>query len=524
MYEKVPDSNYLLNAFNKIKHRGPDNSNLIKINDICIGTHRLSIINTSESGNQPLELEKTYLICNGQIYNYKELSVLHNININNIRSDVDIILHMYNKNIPINEICKQLDGDFSFILYDSIYDKIYVSRDCIGVRPLFYGLNKNNKIIAYASEMKALINLSEILTIKVFPPGMLFDDDNNNFINYIDIYDSNFIVKNTISKLNIKDIQNNIYNLLKKAVIKRIDESDRPVAFLCSGGLDSSIILCIAKEYLDSKNRELHVFSIEFDDDRSNSDDSFYCKRLTEILKVKYTPIKFNINDIKHNLENIIYQVESYDPNTIRASIPMYMLAKYLKENTNYKVFLSGEGADELYCGYNYFNQAKNADDIEAETKRLIKNIHMFDILRADRCFNSQGLEIRVPFLDKIFTKLSLGINGLLRGFVNQTEKHILRESFKNKYPALTMARIIDRQKERMSDGCGFSYVPQLLNYCQELNGSKSTNLESKEICEKEYYKSIFMKYYPFSYDVIIKRDLPKWSIQTDKNANLLVI
>jgi asparagine synthase (glutamine-hydrolysing) len=222
-------------------------------------------------------------------------------------------------------------------------------------------------------------------------------------------------------------------------------------------------------------------------------------------------------------LENVIYQIESYDPNTIRASIPMYLLSKYLKENTDYKVFLSGEGADELFCGYNYFNQAINDIDIENETKRLIKNIHMFDVLRADRCFNSQGLEIRVPFLDKDFVRFSLGINGFLRGFINKTEKYLLRDTFKDKYPILSTSRIIDRQKERMSDGCGFSYVPQLLNYCLTLQNKICNDLTSKEIYEKEYYKNIFDNYYKYD-NVIIKRELPKWSIQNDKNANLLVI
>jgi len=523
LYYKGKDEN-IDSAFNKIEHRGPDNSTFVNKQNLFIGTHRLSIINTSEIGNQPLKMKSddkdVFLICNGQIYNYKSLSIKYNIDLKDIRSDVDIILHLYIKGIKMDVICKELDGDFAFVLIDE--NEVYVARDCIGVRPLFYGINLDNKIISYASEMKSLENLNEIKEIKVFPPGYLYNKE--HFSSYINLDDSNLIIRNTVSKLSTDEIQNIIYNLLKKAVIKRIDESDRPVAFLCSGGLDSSIILCIAKEYLDSKNRKLHAFSIEFQDDRSNSDDAIYCKMLTSLLNVEYTAVKFDINDVKNNLEKVIYQIESYDPNTIRAALPMYLLSKYLKENTKYKVFLSGEGADELYCGYNYFNQAQTKNDIEVETNRLIKNIHMFDVLRADRCFSSQGLEIRVPFLDKDFVRFSLGIDGLLRGFKKYTEKYLLRETFRKNYPELTTSRIIDRQKERMSDGCGFSYVPQLLNYCTYLKNDKnnSYNLEKKEQYEKEYYKKIFDLYYRHE-DIIIKRELPKWSIQNNKSSNLLI-
>lgn len=163
----------------------------------------------------------------------------------------------------------------------------------------------------------------------------------------------------------------------------------------------------------------------------------------------------------------------------------MYLLSKYLRENTTYKVFLSGEGADEIFCGYNYFKQARTSNEIENETSRLIKNLHVFDVLRADRCFNSHGLEIRVPFLDKDFLKFTMGLDGLSRSFINNTEKFLLRQSFRYKYPTLISTRIIDRQKERMSDGCGFSYVPQLLHYCSENSVTQNLDLVSKENLER---------------------------------------
>jgi asparagine synthase (glutamine-hydrolysing) len=498
----------ILDNFNKIKHRGPDNTSYKIINNKFLGVHRLSIINQSETGNQPFELNGVYLICNGQIYNYIDLANKYDIDVSIIRSDVDIILHLYNKFIDnIHQLVNLLDGDFAFVIYDSNLDVLYISRDIVGVRPLFYSKNLlDNNIISVSSEIKGLTN-SENVNIFVYEPSKLIKYD----FKYNIINECNYVEECQ---------EENIVYLLKKAVEKRIENSERPVAFLCSGGLDSSIILCIANEYLKNQNKELHVFTIKYVDKNGNcnSEDDFYCNKLVQLLNVKFTSLTYNFDDVKNNIDNVIYQTETYDPNTVRTSIANYLFAKKIKELYDYKVFLSGEGADELFCGYLYFNQTKDSSEINKESNRLVKNIHMFDILKADRCFNAFGLEVRVPFLDKNFITYVKSIDGHFKAFTNSIEKNLLRVAFKKEYPVLTEARIIDRPKERFSDGVSFSYVPDLLNYCSNYESSK---LSVKENSEKIYYKTIFNKYYPNLEHVIINRVLPDWCLNLKEVVNI---
>jgi asparagine synthase (glutamine-hydrolysing) len=497
----------ILNNFDKLKHRGPDNSTYKIINNKFIGTHRLSIINQSEIGNQPFELNGVYLICNGQIYNYIELAKKYDIDTSVIRSDVDIILHLYDKFINnMYQLVNLLDGDFAFIIYDSNKDILHISRDIVGVRPLFYSTNSNKNIISVSSEIKGLTNSADV-NIFVYEPSKLitYDFKNNirNECNYVEACQEEYIL-----------------HILRKAVIKRIENSERPVAFLCSGGLDSSVILCIANEYLKTQDKELHVFTLKYVDKNgnSNSEDEFYCKKLVELLNVKFTTITYNFEDVKNIIDKVIYQTETYDPNTIRTSIANYLLAKKIKETTDYKVFLSGEGADELFCGYLYFNQTNDGTEINNESDRLIKNIHMFDILKADRCFNAFGLEVRVPFLDKELITYVKSIDGKFKAINNSIEKNLLRLACKKEYPVLTEARIIDRPKERFSDGVSFNYVPDLLNYCSNYTSSV---LSVKEHDEKNYYKTIFDKYYSKLDHVIINRALPQWCINLKEVVNI---
>lgn len=567
--------------FEHIKHRGPDNSTYKVVGDKFMGTHRLSIINQSETGNQPFELNGVYLICNGQIYNYLELKERFNIKAE-MRSDVDIILHLYEiyKN-EMHVLCDLLDGDFAFVLYDSNTNLVHVARDMVGVRPLFYSRSKETgHLVSVGSEVKSLMN-DEKVDIQVFKPARLFSFDFNtnqivNDLNYIEkcqkpIVKAVAVVEDTTPLFTsnpFMEFINNSYKnepkypeelimkevvrLLKQSVIKRIDNSERPVAFLCSGGLDSSIVLCIANEYLKTQNRDMHVFTIKYADKAGNSysEDGFYANQLIELLnlnsehKIKFTSLTYNNDDVKEYLETVIRQTETYDPNTVRTSIANYMLAKKIKEQTDYKVFLSGEGADELFCGYVYFKQSKEPEQLNEESKRLIDNIHMYDVLKADRCFNAFGLEVRVPFLDKEFIQYVYSLEGNYKMFYNSIEKFLLREAFKEEYPVLVQSRIIDRPKERFSDGVSFSYVPDLLNYCNEkakctcdyvnrklnLEGlapdvanalknykhkctCKKQDLASKEISEKNYYKELFNIYYPNLEHIISNREMPEWCV-----------
>ena len=505
-----------VSRFMSLQHRGPDNSGSVQVGDRFFGAHRLAIINPTPVGNQPFELNGCILICNGQIYNYRELAVRFGIDVTALRSDVDIILHLYIALAgDMQQVIHMLDGDFAFVLYDSDAGLMHIGRDIVGVRPLFWVRGPDQQqVVAVASELKALVGLGAAPTdTQVFPPGNLYTFESSMGFG-------------TLTDYTEVGRDSRIVELLRGAVERRIDNSDRPVGFLCSGGLDSSIILCLAHEYLQREvaaggreaMREMQVFSMQYE---GQSDDAFYCKKLVGLLDppVKYTPITYTLEDVKGCLEAVIVQTETYDPNTVRTSVANYLLAKRLRESTDAVVFLSGEGADELFCGYLYFNQLIAGAEVEAEvgaminreSDRLVANIHMFDILKADRCFGAFGLEVRVPFLDKQFMEYVRGLEGGLKGFVNHTEKHLLRNAFKRVFPALVEARIIDRPKERFSDGVSYSYVPDLLRYCAEAEGEPSAQLSLREAAERKHYRGIFDRYYPELSHVIAERSMPAW-------------
>ena len=217
----------------------------------------------------------------------------------------------------------------------------------------------------------------------------------------------------------------------------------------------------------------------------------------------------------------MIVAIESYDVNTVRAAIPMYLLAKWIAENTKYKVILSGEGADELFLSYNYGRLAKNSEAAAQECKRLIRNLHQFDLLRAERCFAAHGLELRVPFLDQKVVKYLLGIDGKYKFFRDGEEKWLLRDSFRmcDGFEPLKQSRVIERQKERMSDGVGFSWVPRLIEnaektiHNEELSGLDTLYpYRTPKSKEELLYRRIFERYYPGQARVIMERVLPEWA------------
>jgi asparagine synthase (glutamine-hydrolysing) len=602
-YNLINNKEEILSYFNKIQHRGPDNSSYSIIDEHFFGCHRLSVININEDGNQPLTLNNIVLICNGQIYNYLELAKEHDIQVSQLRTDVDIILHLYVKGISMIDICAMLDGVFAFVLYDIAEKRHFVARDPIGVRPLFWSRDNNGNLDVVCSEIKGIKTQNKI---NVFPPSHIYDSLKNEVVEYFTFEKSeeekrkedevefarneeakkrelvdltiktSTLIKDYIlnskeieelekyiqtrfshepltTKINNnqelqfsgiesfpeeKEIKNNIYNLLENAVIKRIKNSDRPVAFLCSGGIDSSIIFCIAREYMKKEGRKIHVFSMEYSTgilNQGKSFDAFYAQMLMNEYRndpdIDYTPVKFDWEDVKKIINQMPQILETYDPNTIRASIPMYYLAKFLKENTDYKIFLSGEGADELFMGYNYFSYVEgNTEErnklANMESMRLIKNLHMFDVLRADRTFNANGLELRVPFLDKDLVKYVVNLPGKYKLPRKGVEKYLLRETVRTRFIELIFSHVLDRQKERFSDGCGSSYVPQILNYVANVDEEvDSISLSKKEHREKTYYQSLFNEYYGAeNRDLIVKRILPDFckSKENVKDNNLL--
>lgn len=520
----------VISAFEKLHHRGPDFSD-IKVygakQQHVIGFHRLSVINPTSAGNQPFEENNLLSICNGQIYNYRSLAKDLGIDVKSLKSDCEVILQLFvsatQRMSP--ELLRKLDGDFAGVIVDTAQDVVHAFRDPVGVRPLFYGINTTDKVIAFASEAKGLMTLPDVTKVFVFPPGHLFSSESNEFIDYTDIYQQNA----NVARHDKRDAQMNINRLFTEAVRKRVEHTQRPLAFLCSGGLDSSLVITLAQQMLRNRDMislenhrserenskiepsfsgDIHAFSVEYKDPGSQSPDSFYARLLLQQAGIKHTVVRYDKTDVVKALPKVIEALETYDPNTIRAAIPMYMLAKYIAENTDYKVLLSGEFADELFAGYNYFRLGPDGASVTEETMRLVKNIHMFDCLRADRCFAAYGLEIRVPFADKDLLRYVFSISGDLKKPQHGVEKALLRESFQE-LDILKRSRVLDRTKERMSDGCGLSYVPQLLTMINPKGG----DLQTKQQKEKELYLSIFEDVYGVNQKHwVCKRELPEWA------------
>ena len=500
--------NFDKTQFDLIKYRGPDNTTCEKIENFWFCHHRLSIINPeNENGNQPIKKDGVILICNGEIYNYKQLT--------NETLDVDceIIIDLY-KQEGLPGLSK-LDGDFAFVLYDATKQVIITGNDPVGLKPLFIAYDSLKRVIGIGSEIKVLQDLPEIKKIKRHSIGevRVLDVQTMKFTNRMRLinYDNIQIIEKTREE-HLLDIN----NILTTSVTKRITHTDRPYALLCSGGLDSSLILAITAKILGINSRNIHVFTMSYDTNNVSLD-SMYADMLTASLNIeKRTTVKFTKEEAFDSIEKVIQILETHDPNTIRAAIPMYLLAKHIKENTDYKVILSGEGADELFAGYNYFSiRNPTPEETEKETCRLIKNLHSFDVLRAERCFSANGLELRVPFLDRDFIKYSLSIPGSLRLPVRGLEKKLLRDSFHNLASSMNIPdRLMDRQKERMSDGVGYDWVPSIINYsCKEMSyDPNDTNITTAEraVIEKKYYRQIYDKH--FKFDTIIKRKLPPWS------------
>lgn len=470
-----------LKGLNKINYRGPDNQRVLK-EDGLWGFNRLAIMGLEDSGMQPFIDDKMKLVCNGEIYGFRKLKKELEEKGYKFKSasDCEILIPLY-KEYGL-EMFKMLDAEYACVLFDG---KDYIAaRDPIGIRPMFYGYSKKSHKIMFASEAKALLQLcSEVYP---FPIGSFY-------------YQGKFVCYNDVTKVDIKnelpleEIFKNIHNLLIKGVEKRLD-ADAPVGFLLSGGLDSSLVCAIASKI---SKKPLKTFAIGMENDAI---DLRYAKQVANYIKSDHTEVIISKSDIIKALDEVIYHLETYDITTIRASIGMYLLCKWIHKNTNIKVLLTGEVSDELF-GYKYTDFAPSALEFQKESEKRIRELYMYDVLRADRCISGCSIEARVPFADLEFVKYVLSINPSQKMNIYNKGKYLLRKSFDETY---LEKDILMREKAAFSDAVGHSLVDYLKDYAESMYTDlefieKSSKYKNPKPFTKEslLYREIFEKYYP---------------------------
>ena len=546
------------NEFMKGKNRGPEFSkletNLIKM---TIGFHRLAINGLNEESNQPLIINDIVLICNGEIYNYKQLYKQMNIE-PTTGSDCEVIIHLFLK-YGIEQTLNMLDGVFAFILFDNritddLNNKVYVARDPYGVRPL-YQLSTNyvDGMIGFASELKCLeyfYNMNhQSSKINQFKPGTYSVYNLSNKVHAYwectDYKNTPYFIPSfsynrniTLQKESINcfnEFYEQIAYYLQMAVDKRCLATERPVACLLSGGLDSSLITALVNNYYN-KNQlgiQLETYSIGL----KGSEDLKYAKLVAEWLNTKHTEIIVTEREMFEAIPQVIYAIESYDTTSVRASIGNYLLGKYIAAHSQAKVIFNGDGSDELLGGYLYMNKCPDDIEFDKETRRLLKDIHLFDVLRSDKSISSHGLEPRTPFLDRNFVNYVLSIPAYYRNHNNfgVSEKTILRTSFSEfnfkdyLMRKLLPDKILWRKKEAFSDGVsthGRSLYQILQEYISvDLNIEENTDAFKPDIIsEKYYYKKIFDGLFPNCEKIVPYFWMPKYTNATDPSARTLDI
>jgi len=486
----------VVSEFQKIKYRGPDNTVACDFGDKgWMGFHRLKIIDTSDEGNQPLVHRNLHLVANGEIYNYQSLTNEYRDRYEfQSESDCEVIIPMFME-LGIEETARRLDAEFVCVLYDADADKYYAARDPVGIRPMFYGYAPDGKIM-FASEMKALSDLCEM--VKPFPPGYVYDGE--KFVCFRDIAEVEEFVDHEI-----EEVFENINHLLTRGVLKRL-HADVPVGFLCSGGLDSSLVCAIAARVLE---KPIRTFAVGIDIDAI---DTKYARVVADYLGADHTEVLFTKQDIFDTLSNLIFNIETYDITTIRASMGMFLVSKYVSENTDIKVLMTGEISDEIF-GYKYTDFAPSPTAFQQEAEKRLKEIYMYDVLRADRSISSCGLEARVPFGDLDFVKYVMSIPPEKKMNFTGIGKYLLRKAFEGDY---LPHDILYREKAAFSDAQGHSVVDSLKAYAEEMYSDEEYELLRAKYThatpiskESLMYREIFESHFPGRSEAVVDFWMP---------------
>lgn len=480
-----------------IRHRGPDFSGIHCFKNCILAHERLAIIGI-ETGNQPIldKNKKIGLTINGEIYNYKILKSLLNENLI-IKSDCEIILHLYIKYGIDFLKTNYINGMYAFVLYDSINDIYIAARDPIGIIPLYIGYSKDGNIFI-SSEIKVIQKYCTY--IEIFPPGYYFTCDSKCKVSFNRFYETSWFR----GEINFPIIALHQYEIRTKLIdsVNRHMMSEVPFGLLLSGGLDSSLIASIAcKKYKTLfPDKKLKSFCIGL----KNSPDINHAESVANFIGSEHFSFNFTIQEGIDAIKDVIYYLETFDLTTVRASIPMYLLAR--KINTiGCKMVLSGEGADELFGGYLYFKKAPNETEFHKEIIRKVTNLHKYDCLRANKSMMAWGIETRVPFLDREFMEFAISIDPVSKMQNNNNiEKFILRQAFNDLNNPFLPSDILWRQKEQFSDGVGYDWINSLKQYANINVTDRQMELAIKiypnntpTTKEEFLYRTFFNEFYP---------------------------
>ena len=471
-------------CFDRTVSRGPDMSRFVEIPRGYLGFHRLAIMGLTAEGMQPFKMGDSYVVCNGELYGFRPLRqrlIDEGFTIRSA-SDCEILLPLY-KEYGV-EMFKTLDAEFALILYDGEADKLIAARDPIGIRPLYYGYTEEGHI-AFASEPKNLMGLCD--EILPFPPGCYWVD--GEFVRYAD--------PAHVDQFTMKDedhVCQKLRRLLVDGVEKRLD-ADAPVGFLLSGGLDSSLVCAIARKLL---GRPIRTFAIGMDVDAI---DLKYARMVADYIGSDHTEVIISEKDVLEALPAVVELLATWDITTIRASIGMYLVCKYIHEHTDIRVLLTGEISDELF-GYKYTDFAPSAAAFQAEAEKRIRELHMYDVLRADRCISVNSLEARVPFGDLKFVRYAMSIDPELKMNKHDMGKYLIRKAFADDH--ILPDEILWRQKAAFSDAVGHSMVSDLKALAESTyTDAKFAERAAKyDYCrpftkESLMYRELFEQYYP---------------------------
>ena len=481
--------------FDRTISRGPDMQRFAACGSAILGFERLSIMGLSEEGMQPFEHGGNMIVCNGEIYGFRKIKEELISKGYTFRSDSDceILLPMYE--LYGTDMFAMLDAEFACVIYDAEKDSLVAARDPIGIRPLFYGYTENAEIV-FASEAKNLVGLTG--RIYPFPPGYYYAD--GQFIQYADPAKVTEVIRDDLDT-----VCHNIHDRLVEGIRKRLD-ADAPVGFLLSGGLDSSLVCAVSSRILC---KPIRTFAIGMSTDAI---DLKYAKEVADYIGSDHTEVIITKEDVIKALPDVIHLLGTYDITTIRASIGMYLCCKAIHEQTDVRVILTGEISDELF-GYKYTDFAPSAEAFQAEAEKRIRELYMYDVLRADRCISVNSLEARVPFGDLDFVKYVMSIDPGMKLNRYNKGKYLLRRAFDGDY---LPKDILMREKAAFSDAVGHSLVDHLKEYAE----AKYTDEEFRQRVEKYeharpftkeslLYRDIFEEYYPGQSEMIVDFWMP---------------